>query len=221
MARAKSTERAEARRRYRAAQLAAQGGDAEASEIEETETAPVEQPRQPLFRPPDLRADLAALPGILRSKRGIWIAFALMPIAAAVPFLVPVEPGNADGTVAFVLGTFFQLCLFPQATVPTFIAGFVTPRAAYLVGLLIGIVNAVLVVLVVTRIPGAEGVDLPSTVALVVITDTVLCAFASWYRRFLKGAQERQRAVREARIREQRRQQRTAGRRPGAKGAAR
>jgi hypothetical protein len=221
LARAKSTERAEARRRYRAAQVAAQGGDAEASEIEETETAPVEQPRQPLFRPPDLRADLAALPGILRGKRGIWIAFALMPIAAAVPFLVPVEPGNADGTVAFVLGTFFQLCLFPQATVPTFIAGFVTPRAAYLVGLLIGIVNAVLVVLVVTRIPGAEGVDLPSTVALVVITDTVLCAFASWYRRFLKGTQERQRAVREARIREQRRQQRTAGRRPGAKGAAR
>ena len=220
MARAKSTERAAARRRYRAAQAAARQTDAIPADVEPDAPEPA-APRQPLFRPPDVRADLAALPGILRTKRGIWLAFALMPIAAAVPFLVPVQPGATDQAVAFVLTTFFQLCLFPQATVPTFIAGFVTPRAAYLVGLLIGLVNAALVALVVTRVPGAQEVDLATTAVLVVVTDTVLCAFASWYRRFLRGTQERQRAMREARMREQKRQQRTAGRRPGANGATR
>ena len=133
MARAKSTERAERRRRYRAAQAAARRADAaeaveDSAEAEGTEAPP--QARQPLFRPPDVRADLAALPGILRTKRGVWLAFALMPLAAVVPFVVPVEPGATDQTVGFILSTFFQLCLFPQATVPTFIAGFSTPRAA-------------------------------------------------------------------------------------------
>jgi hypothetical protein len=217
VARAKSTERAERRRRYRAAQAAARRAEAaeegeEPAESVEAQAPP--QPRQPLFRPPDVRADLAALPGILRTQRGVWLAFALMPIAAAVAFVVPLQPGGTDQTVTFILTTFVQLCLVPQATVPTFIAGFSTPRAAYLVGVLVGVVNAALVALVVTQLPAAEAAPLAPTIALIVVTDTILCAFASWYRRFLKGTQERQRAAREAREREKRREARTASRRP-------
>ena len=74
--------------------------------------------------------------------------------------------------------------------------------------------NAALVAVVITRVPGAQGVDLASSAGIVIVTDTVLCAFASWYRRFLRGTQERQRAMREAREREKRREARTASRRP-------
>ena len=73
--------------------------------------------------------------------------------------------------------------------------------------------NAALVAVVITRVPGAQGVDLATTAGLVVVTDTILCAFASWYRRFLRGTQERQRAMREARERDKRREAR-ASRRP-------
>ncbi|HET7676801.1 MAG TPA: hypothetical protein VFK38_03040, partial [Candidatus Limnocylindrales bacterium] len=92
--------------------------------------------------------------------------------------------------------------------------------AAWLLGLLVGLANSALALLLLAVQPlavGIPGTELASTVisylVLTVVTDAILCAFASWYRRFLRQSQERSRAAREARAREQRRQNRP-GRQP-------
>jgi hypothetical protein len=206
VARAKSTRRAEARRRHRAAQAAA--GQPIEDEVEAEDEEPAPPARQPLFKAPDLRGDLRALPDMFRTHRTLWLPPILILAGFVVAMVRPLTDPNAD----FWAGRAVELVFLPYGLLPFFIGGFVAPRAAYLVGLLLGLLNGLLLLVYAFSKPVPEGVtDLaPAAISfafVAVASGAIFAAFAAWYRRFLRGSQERAQARREARAREQRREQ--------------
>jgi hypothetical protein len=168
LARAKRTDRTEARRRYRAEQ-AALAGDAET--IDEAEM-PDEasgargqaakssaNPARPSItaafrgavRPLDWRADLRELPKLVRH----WSL--LLPVALSIGSTVVVliaaasitETGTGTGTgtapvssVGVVAGLLYQFFLVPPPMAGAFLAGLAAPRASWLIGAIFGVVSA-------------------------------------------------------------------------------
>ena len=200
MARAKRTDRADARRRYR------QIGDdpnltAEGAELESAD-APAERqarrspaaPGRPIgFRDslraawhrPDIQADIAALPMLLRT-RAFLIPFGLVVVGVVGIVAVPSSP---------VAGLLFQLLVLPPAMAPIFIAGFFAKRASYLIGLIVALVDvigytvfiyAALPTLSTTTVDAGHQQELVLS-ALVVgpLSGIFFAAGAAWYRRFL------------------------------------
>lgn len=223
MARAKNTTRAEARRRYRLSQASdtSASGQVGASDdgtaVAETAGTPE---RGRLFRLPDVRGDIRALPGMLLSRKALWIPFILV-IAA---FLVGMA-GNRQllPTAISDFGAILvQLVLPPQALLAYFIAGFLAPRGSYLIGLLLGLLAGPLYGIWYWDAFQAqllqEGVATSLEQILILSTfqgilfGTLAAAFASWYRRFLRTSQERARANRVAREQQARIRQREAER---------
>jgi hypothetical protein len=148
--RAKRTNRAEARRRYRASL-----GEEPSDEAVDVSDAPAPasagraaQPRPPsagerpslgyafraAFRPLNLGDDLRYLPKLL-IDRSIWLPI-LLTIAAGVAFAAT---GGGQWLIA-IIATYF---VAPPALGSVFIGGFLAPRASYLVGLVVGFVSAV------------------------------------------------------------------------------
>jgi hypothetical protein len=148
VARAKRTDRAAARRRYRA-QVAEQAA-AEAETTGSSETTTKSAPRQPAqgqsaaapaagvgyafraaFRPANVRDDFAHLPELVRHP-AVW-----GPIAASIAIAaVTVVTGGRD-IISAALVPFF---VWPPPQIGAlFIAGFFAPRASYLAGGLVGI----------------------------------------------------------------------------------
>jgi hypothetical protein len=145
--RAKRTDRAEARRRYRAS-LDEQPAD----EADEPSAPPpagrAAAPRPPSagerpglgyafrasFRPVNLGEDLRYLPKLL-IDRSVWLPI-LLTIAAGVAFAVT----NGSNWLVNLVATYF---VAPPALGSVFIGGFLAPRASYLVGLIVGFVSAV------------------------------------------------------------------------------
>ena len=175
MARAKRTDRAEARRRYRA-QLATED---EANDVDAAEEATPEStgqrpassrtagprtsgpagrpaPQQSgmvyafraAFRPANLREDLANLPSILLS-RAVLIP-ALVSVVTAAVFV-------ASGGTEFVSRLLAQYFLLPPPIGAIFIAGFFAKRASYIVGAVVGLVAALAFSVVVFSVAGAVG----------------------------------------------------------------
>ena len=215
MARVKNTERAEARRRYRstvAAQRAQEQAGTETRDADERPTVVTEERSQgrPALRLPDLRADLAALPAMFRQRRLLWLPVVLM-VAALALYLVPLA-GDAGAMVRNIAVVILQ----PPALIPIFIGGFVAPRASYLVGALLGVIDGILFPLMVVSTPGAGQVDLGAAIAtffpLAVLSGAAMGWFAAWYRDFLRSSAQRRRAAQEARARAQRREQKRPAR---------
>jgi hypothetical protein len=213
VARAKRTDRAEARRRYRATlvdDLQPDDQDDPGSDAEATPSAvpagrnrgraattapsgPVPRPSvlgalRSAFRPTDFRGDIAALPSLLR-HRSFLIPLALMLGLAAV---VGVTGGNEP-----ISALLSQYVLLPPAVAPVFIAGFLAPRASYLIGGLLGVVSQILY-LGLLSVPAihdaaikATGSATLDTGALVfalfvaVVGGAFYAAAAAWYKRFL------------------------------------
>ncbi len=216
MARAKRTDRAEARRRYRATVIdepLSELDDDDADELEAAEPAadrapaartrsrataapspaPVPRPSvmgafRAAFRPTDLRGDLAALPGLLR-HRSFFIPLAMILAAAAI---IVVTGGTEP--ISRSLSPYF---LAPPPVAPVFLAGFLAPRASYLIGGLLGLIASVAIVAVlsspalqqvVTGTPGATVLQ-PDLLAYSFFVSIVGGAFyaaaAAWYKRFL------------------------------------
>ncbi len=85
--------------------------------------------------------------------------------------------------------------MLPPAIAPIFVAGFFAPRASYLIGLVVSLIDAVayafLVIVIAptigtTATPGPDVASLLGTALLVGPTSGVLFASAAaWYRRFL------------------------------------
>jgi hypothetical protein len=175
VARAKRTDRAEARRRYRAQLAAESGGEeldpAEAGAAEPSRdtrgptrtpprrpaAAPAQAPARPgiasafraAFRPANLREDLAALPQLLR-HRSVWLP-ALITIGTTAVFLTT---GGAD-RISLILAQYF---IAPPPIGGIFLAGFLAPRASYLTGGFAGLVGAIcFAILVTTSTSGAVG----------------------------------------------------------------
>jgi threonine/homoserine/homoserine lactone efflux protein len=121
------------------------------------------------------------------------------------------------------------LVLQPSALFVPFIGGFLAPRGSYLIGFLIGVVQATFysVWVVVGTVREAKLENLPSQLApatplvdttrgdlagsivsifvVCILFGTVAAAFASWYRNFLRNSQMRaqqNRAIRDKQSRE-------------------
>ena len=211
MARAKRTERADARRRYRQTVTA----DPEAVELDEAAQTAATPPLAPgrkvaasaaagrpigftdamrvAWHRPDVRADIAALPSLVMTR---WF---LIPLALVLVGIVGVIffPTN------YVSGLFFQLMVLPPAMAPVFIVGFFAKRASYLLGFLIAVVDtigyAIFVYVALPAVaPGATATQsardlVLSALAIGPLSGIFFAAGAAWYRRFL-ALSSRQRA---------------------------
>ena len=160
MARAKRTERAEARRRYRATlatdPLTAETEDADGlppaassqaasrSNASTTgkQTSGATTQRVGFFdafrqsiRPVHVREDIAALPWIAVHTKAIWL-----PVLITVAATIATAVTGAKDMVTGLLFTYFVV--FP-AIGGVFIGGFLAPRASWLVGVVIGLVSAI------------------------------------------------------------------------------
>ena len=203
MARAKHTGRAEARRRYRQAtsqDIEAEGLDEEPTAPERARAEPARpaRPQQPTgrpgvtaafraaYHPANLREDFAALPRLLRH----WSFFA--PIAMIV-------------VGAFVAGTFWnftggqlawQVLVFPGSGfgLPQLVAGFFAPRASYMLGFLVSVVQGVVATIFILQLSSRLGTPFPQdqVPGLLIqsfvagpVSGTLFAAAAAWYRRFL------------------------------------
>lgn len=211
MARAKRTDRADARRRYRNEQaLAATDPDEASPDIDAAPTATTSTTGRPTtapagdgrrsvgsafreaFHPVDLRSDLRALPQLIRHK-ALWIPV-LLTLASLVLFIV-IRPEGRTDLLSIITVFLFQYFIVTPAIGGVFIAGFLAPRASWLLGVLVGLVAATCYSFLV--LTGYIGVA-PTAETSALARDVVIAAFimspivgaffastAAWYRRFL------------------------------------
>ena len=215
MARAKRTERAEARRRYRATLATdplvedADGADgvatsgsskdakrsnAASSGKQGTSGTPervgfLDAFRQSI-RPVHVREDIASLPWIATHTKAIWLP-ALITVAATIATA-------ATGATDMVTGLLFTYFVVFPAIGGVFIGGFLAPRASWLVGVVIGLISAACYVAlgVTGKLPApfAEQYTVSAAGAAIsaFIYSPIMGAFfaaaAAWYRRFLNRA---------------------------------
>ena len=203
MARAKRTARAEARRRSRAAVAeidepldeatpeGARRADTAAPAARAGQT-PARMGFGAAFRaaihPVNVRADLASLPWIATRSKALWVPV-LITIASTV-FIVATNGGDWS---LFMFAYFIQT----PAIGGVFIAGFLAPRASWLLGAIVGLVAAICYSVLVVAYPATIYTELPPTpdqtrdivlAALVLspVFGALLAAGAAWYRRFLR-----------------------------------
>ena len=166
MARAKRTERADARRRYRVATEGAPDGDAavEAPAIPAA-AVPRDQrdrrpsgsapgapppPRQSFLTslraaagPADIRGDLRALPSVVLHSKAALIPGAII-VGTTAAMMIPALAANQFVVLAG------NVILQPPPMIIAFLAGMLAPRAAWLMGGLAGLASGIAYVLVVT-----------------------------------------------------------------------
>jgi hypothetical protein len=201
VARAKRTARAEARRRSRAAtdidepldeatpEVARRADSTSATRAGQT---PARMGFGAAFRaaihPVNVRADLASLPWLALHTKALWLPV-LITIASTV-FIVATNGGDWS---LFMFAYFIQT----PAIGGVFIAGFLAPRASWLLGAIVGLVAAICYSVLVVAYPATIYTELPPTpdqtrdivlAALVLspVFGALLAAGAAWYRRFLR-----------------------------------
>jgi hypothetical protein len=206
VARAKRTDRAEARRRYRATLI--DGDQQDDQDVESTEAteapasrsrtrsaAPVGPPPRPSivgafrnsFRPIDLRGDILAVPSITLHSKAVWLPL-LLTILSAVTFAVlPNE---------IVPALVFQYFVFSPPIASIFLAGFLAPRASYLTGAIAGLAGGICFALIVVARVGPfvqlTEVEAQQYIASGLFASPLAGVFfggaAGWYKRFLNMA---------------------------------
>ena len=199
MARAKRTnQRADARRRYRTAQLAEEG-EPEGENTGATkrvaasarggEKAPAERPSftaafRNAYHRANVREDLPYLPSLLRHW-SFWVPLLLMVGSGVAVVALPGQP-----LVLFLGQTF----VYPPALIVLFICGFFTKRASYLLGAILGVVNVIVYAAVLAySLQGVEKQPTSAELQAVLLNALVFappsgilfCSLAAWYRRFL------------------------------------
>ena len=195
LAREKNTSRAEARRRSREqkrAQFAAEDQDDEEEEVEEAATDQPQPERRSLFKLPNVREDLRALPSIFLSRRMLWLPLVLLVVGLGLQL----GGGALSPDLQSLAFYYIQFFFLPPALFTFFLAGFLAPRASYLVGFLTGVAAGI-----VWFIGLVDPVTVPDTSTFLttfayllvsgIIYGTLAAALAAWYRDFLRGMQER------------------------------
>lgn len=204
MARAKKTARADARRKYRAEQglspdLTSDDVAADASDGATAAATAVPPPGSPggrlslgdafkrSFTPLDLRGDLRALPWIATRTKALWIPAAITLVATAAFYVTQ----GADIVTRFAFAYFIQT----PAIGGVFLAGFLAPRASWLLGIIVGLLSAAcysfLILTVFSAV--AEAAPTPGLAQDIILSafflsptlGMVFAAAAAWYRRFL------------------------------------
>jgi hypothetical protein len=205
VARAKRTasERAAARRRYRAASDPAVL-EAEGDEPEEAPAGAARRPAQAArptassvrmgigaalrasIHPLRVREDLAAFPSLITNK-ALWL-----PIVVTIASTAAVIATDGENAVTAILFAYF---VQTPAIGGVFLAGFLAPRASWLLGAIVGVVAAFGYLAVLTIVPGALSTDSPNAAAIESIAlsafvmspimGALFASAAAWYRRFL------------------------------------
>jgi hypothetical protein len=211
VARAKHTGRAEARRRYR--QAVSQPDESAAEALDDA--APIAtaaakpavstatrsaQPRpaaapsgrpgflaafRGAYHPARFREDLTFLPKLLTS-RGLLAGIGLVLVGAVAVYAFPNYTGSAFA---------WELLVLPgSALAPQLLAGFFAPRASYILGFIVGLVQGIVFTLFLTQFADRLGTPLaPDRVGSVLtlsfvtgpVSGMLFAAAAAWYRRFL------------------------------------
>jgi hypothetical protein len=228
MAREKNTARSAARRRTRVAVREQLVTDDQSEDVIDDDSPAETAPRRGFFTMPNVRDDIRALPEMFRTRRLLWVPFLLL-IVSFVAFLAEPTFANLDPTVASVLVFLVQSFFLPTGLLTFLVAGLVAPRAAYLVGFLLGILNSVLLVIAFAVVVGQQGLpgttdgsgSTPAALATVIVYALVIgplaAAFGAWYRSFLNRMNENnstRRAQREAELARKRKEEQRAARRP-------
>lgn len=208
MARAKRTERAEARRRYRAAStpieetdpleptdppaaVKASKGSPQASTAKASGTPArmgIVDALKASVRPAHVREDIAALPWIAVHTKALWVPV-LITVASTIGIIIT---GGSDVITVFMFTYFVQT----PAIGGVFIAGFLAPRASWVLGVVVGLVAAIgYSIYILIAASRATGTAVPApglvqeTILSALILSPILGAFfaasAAWYRRFL------------------------------------
>jgi hypothetical protein len=217
VARAKRTERADARRRYRAAhadaassvQIASAGAPATAA------ATPTDRQQPPSFtgafraaaRPLNVREDLAFLPQLIR-HRAVWLPV----LASTIAGVLMVAVGATNSLINFAA----QILVVPPPMAVSFLAGLLAPRASYLAGGIAGLWASLVFTGVVFALPSSA--EIPVTAddrvgvafyGLVVspLFGVAVGGFAGYYRRFLAvSSPQRRRQQEQARAAKARKQ---------------
>lgn len=207
MARAKRTNRAEARRKHRAATSTPiddlddadlDGEPAATASAKPAKAAPaasggasapprpgIAQAFRGAFRPLDLPGDLRALPRLLIDKSFLIPVALIVGVAAAV---------IAFGGKEIISRELSAFVLAPPPLAPVFIAGFLAPRASWLLGALLGVVQSIAVLVIISTPALGPLVGVPdsgvfaSSLAVSVLFGSFYAAAMAWYKRFLRGA---------------------------------
>ncbi len=200
MARAKRTARAEARRRHRAEQglpITSESLDeAPSSAGPDRGTDPGAPPARIgifaafrlAFRPLDIRGDLRAVPSIAVHSKALWVPI-LITVASTIAFAIT---NGTDLVTRFLFAYFIQT----PAIGGVFLAGFLAPRASWLLGIIVGTVAAACyaaliftvfsAVLAASPTPGQTEQTILYAIGFSPLLGAFFAAAAAWYRRFLQ-----------------------------------
>jgi len=205
VARAKRTHRAEARRRYRAATApdeatetsedaapASGSGRSTSPSATRSTGTPARMGFATAFReaihPIHVRPDIASLPWIATHTHALWV-----PLAITLASTVAVIATDGGDISLFMFAYFIQT----PAIGGVFIAGFLAPRASWLLGVIVGLFSAGCYAVLVLFYPSMIYAGLPPTEAqarevalsafiLSPVIGGFFAAGAAWYRRFLR-----------------------------------
>ena len=212
MARAKKTARADARRKYRVEQglppdltddESTTGGSSRAT------SSPAAQPAGPQrlgigeafrrsFTPLDVRGDLRALPWIATRTKALWVPAAITLASTALFYITQFSSAETGQRSLLDVVAQFGFAYFIQSPAigGVFLAGFLAPRASWLLGIIIGLLSAACYAFLLLTVFSAVAATAPTPG---LVQDIILSAFflspalglvfasaAAWYRRFLQ-----------------------------------
>ena len=200
MARAKRTQRAEARRRYRAANNLEEPVDLDegpaSSPTRAASSSATGSPKpsarvgmttafRASFRPLNIREDIAALPTLVLST-ALWV-----PVLIIIAGTVMIASSRGGSLGLFAFENFLE-----APVIPAFIAGLLAKRASWLIGAFVGLAAAAGYAIVLLYFPTSISTTVPTQtqvpelVVRAFVTAPIWGAFfaaaAAWYRRFLR-----------------------------------
>lgn len=167
VARAKRTDRAEARRKYRAylqAQEEAEGAEAESSAVSagaagskpasgrDQKLQPGPQPgvrmgmfaaARAAYRTPHYRDDLRNVRALVFETNAIWPVL-IVCLATGAYSVVRINAGAADSDP--ILPALFQFVFYPVPLLPPMLAGFLAPRSSWLAGVIAAFISTMTLV---------------------------------------------------------------------------
>ena len=197
MARAKRTDRAEARRKYRAYLLEQEETAAEADDADATTAAwkakpardpkaPSIQPgqRMPLFaaaraayRTPHYIDDIRNIRTLIFGSKAVWPVLAVCVLAGTYS---GIQLANGAQSTDSVLTAINQFVFFPIPLLPPMMAGFLTPRSSWLAGAIASLIATMTTVWMYFILLTAGGMsEVPIAGYGTVVTQATLASYAT------------------------------------------